>query len=158
MQTLAGLGSDSTTLALLLFGGMGLVGSLLFSRWGMRFARRFLLATCAGLVLCLWLLLPAAGHAWTLYAVISVWGIGMLCFGLAMQSQVLRQASDATDVGMAMFSGIYNIGIGGGALLGNQVIAHSSLANIGWVGGGLAMLGLLWCAWAGARWPGAAKA
>lgn len=157
VQTLAGLGSDSTTLALLLFGGMGLVGSLLFSRWGMRYARRFLLATCAGLVLCLWLLLPAAGHAWSLLAVISVWGVGMLCFGLVMQSLVLRQASDATDVGMAMFSGIYNIGIGGGALLGNQVIAHSALANIGWVGGGLALLGLLWCVWAGARWPGSAK-
>jgi len=152
VQTLAGLGSDSTTLALLLFGGMGLVGSLLFSRWGMRFPRRFLLSTCAGLVLCLWLLLPAAGHAWSLLAVISVWGIGMLCFGLVMQSLVLRQASDATDVGMAMFSGIYNIGIGGGALLGNQVIAHSALANIGWVGGGLALVGLLWCVWAGARW------
>ncbi|MCT9809797.1 sugar transporter [Acidovorax sp. Be4] len=158
VQTLAGLGSDSTTLALLLFGGMGLVGSLLFSRWGMRYARRFLLTTCAGLVLCLWLLLPAAGHAWSLLAVISVWGVGMLCFGLVMQSLVLRQASDATDVGMAMFSGIYNIGIGGGALLGNQVIAHSALANIGWVGGGLALLGLLWCVWAGARWPGSAKA
>lgn len=157
VQTLAGLGSDSTTLALLLFGGMGLVGSLLFSRWGMHFPRRFLLTTCAGLVLCLWLLLPAAGHAWSLYAVISVWGIGMLCFGLIMQSLVLRQASDATDVGMAMFSGIYNIGIGGGALLGNQVIAHSALAHIGWVGGGLALLGLLWCVWAGARWPGSSK-
>lgn len=152
VQHVAGLGSESITLALLLFGGMGLVGSLLFSRWGMRYPRRFLLGACTGLVLCLWLLLPAAGHALSLYAVVSAWGIGMICFGLAMQSQVLRQASDATDVGMAMFSGIYNIGIGGGALLGNQVIQHASLVHIGWAGGMLALAGLLWCAWAGARW------
>lgn len=151
VHSVARLGSESVTLALLLFGGMGLIGSLLFSRWGMRYPRRFLLGTCAGLVLCLWLLLPAAAHAASLYAVISVWGIGMICFGLAMQAQVLRQASDATDVGMAMFSGIYNIGIGGGALLGNQVIEHASLAHIGWAGGVLALLGLLWCGWAGAQ-------
>jgi len=152
VHSVAGLDGESVTLALLLFGGMGLVGSLLFSRFGMRHPQRFLLATCAALVLCLWLLLPAAGHASTLYVVISVWGIGMICFGLAMQSAVLRQAADATDVGMAMFSGIYNIGIGGGALLGNQVIQHMSLTHVGTAGGTLALLGLLWCAWAGARW------
>jgi DHA1 family L-arabinose/isopropyl-beta-D-thiogalactopyranoside export protein-like MFS transporter len=36
-------------------------------------------------------------------------------------------------------------------LLGNQVIQHASLAHIGWAGGALALLGLLWCGWAGAQ-------
>lgn len=154
VQSVAGLTSDSTTLVLLLFGGMGIIGSLLFSRWGMRYPRGFLLAACAVLALCLWSLLPAIRSAAALYAVVSVWGICMICFALAMQSQVLRQAADATDVGMSMFSGIYNIGIGAGALLGNQVIQQVGLAAIGRVGGGLAVLGLLWCAWAGTRWRG----
>lgn len=160
VQNVAGLGSESVTLTLLLFGGMGLFGSLLFSRFGMRHPRRFLLGACAALALCLWLLLPAARHALALYTVVSLWGIAMICFALAMQSQVLHEAADATDVGMAMFSGIFNIGIGGGALLGNQVIQHASLSCIGWAGGTLAFAGLLWCAWAGARWkrPGSAMA
>ncbi|MCD2511572.1 sugar transporter [Comamonas endophytica] len=152
VQHVAGLGSDSITLVLLLFGGMGLIGSLLFSRFGMRHPRGFLLGACAALGLSLWLLLPAASHALALYTVVSFWGIAMICFALAMQSQVLREAADATDVGMAMFSGIFNIGIGGGALLGNQVIQHGSLGHIGTAGGTLAFAGLLWCAWAGARW------
>lgn len=152
VQNVAGLGSGSVTLTLLLFGGMGLFGSLLFSRIGMRQPQRFLLGACAALALCLFLLLPAARHALLLYTVVSFWGIAMICFALAMQSQVLNEAADATDVGMAMFSGIFNIGIGGGALLGNQVIRHASLSAIGWAGGALAFAGLLWCAWAGARW------
>jgi len=152
VQEVAGLGSASVTLTLLLFGGMGLIGSLLFSRFGMRHPHRFLLGACAALALCLCLLLPAAGHPLVLYTVVSFWGIAMICFALAMQSRVLHEAADATDVGMAMFSGIFNIGIGGGALLGNQVIHHASLSSIGWAGGALAFAGLLWCAWAGARW------
>lgn len=152
VQTVAGLDGDHTTLVLLLFGGMGLIGSLLFSRWGMRHPRRFLLATCAGLVLCLGLLLPAAAHPLALYGVVSAWGIGMICFGLAMQAQVLREAGDATDVGMAMFSGIFNVGIGAGALLGNQVIQHAAVQQVGVAGAALAVVALLWAAWAGARW------
>ncbi|MET1116676.1 MAG: sugar transporter [Comamonas sp.] len=152
VQDVAGLGSESVTLTLLLFGGMSLIGSLLFSRLGMRHPHRFLLGACAAVALCLWLLLPAASHALLFYIVVSFWGIALICFALAMQSRVLHEAADATDVGMAMFSGIFNIGIGGGALLGNQVIEHGSLAHIGTAGGTLALMGLLWCAWAGARW------
>lgn len=43
-----------------------------------------------------------------------------------------------------MFSGIYNIGIGGGALIGSQVIIHSGLTQIGYSGATLGMMALAW--------------
>ena len=152
VQDIAGFEGKVTTAVLLLYGGMGIVGSVMFSWWGLRHPRGFLLAAIGMLSASLLMLVPASGHEASLYVMSSVWGVAMICFALAMQSQVLKLAADATDVGMSMFSGIFNIGIGGGALLGSQVSMHAGMQNIGWIGGGLVALGLAWCIWAFVRW------
>ncbi|MGQ7948942.1 sugar transporter, partial [Providencia huashanensis] len=41
--------------------------------------------------------------------------------------------------------GIFNIGIGGGALLGNLVIVHMGMTNIGYIGGCIGIITLILC-------------
>ncbi|KWT68446.1 putative sugar efflux transporter [Comamonas testosteroni] len=145
VQDTAGHAGDVTTAVLLLYGGMGIVGSVLFGWFGMRFPRGFLLASIGVLALSLLLLVMSSTHVWSLYLQSSVWGIAMICFALSMQSKVLNLAPDATDVAMSMFSGIFNIGIGGGALLGSIVSQQWGMTHIGVVGGLLIVMGgALW--------------
>lgn len=152
VQNVAGLDTHITTVVLLMFGGFGLAGSALFSAMGMRFPQIFLLLAITALASCLAALLPASSHTVLLYSVCAIWGIAMMCMALAMQSRVLQLASDATDVGMSLFSGIFNIGIGAGALLGSQVSLHVGMQHIGTTGAALAGMGALWCLFAQHRW------
>ncbi|MEG0921534.1 MAG: sugar transporter [Comamonas sp.] len=154
IQREAGLSNDVTTGVLLLYGGMGIVGSIFFSAFGMRWPRSFLLGALASLTACLWLLLPSTRWPLALYVVCTVWGIAMLCMVLPLQAKVLRLASDATDVGMSLFSGLFNVGIGAGALLGSQIGTHAGLQYLGPVGGSIALVGVLWCTFATWRWVG----
>lgn len=147
VQKVAMLSDGFITALLLLFGGAGIIGSMLFSRYSSKYPTAFLTAAIGLLPLCLILLLPLSFNNITLALLCCVWGIAIMAIGLSMQVKVMTLAPDATDVAMSLFSGIYNVGIGGGALLGNQVITHMNLSDIGFIGAALGVIALLWCVW-----------
>ena len=142
MVRIGEMSNSAATAILLIFGLSGIIASLLFNRFYQRSPTVFLLTSMGILMLSLVLLLPLSESQFSMFLLAFIWGIGISGIGLSLQVRVLQLASDATDVAMAIYSGLYNVGIGGGALLGNQVMRHLGLANIGFSGAAFAMLGI----------------
>ncbi|ECA1327756.1 sugar transporter [Salmonella enterica subsp. enterica serovar Leatherhead] len=153
VQNVAGLSANFATVLLLILGGAGIIGSLVFGKLGNRHASSLVSMAIALLVVCLLLLLPAADSEAHLAILSIFWGIAIMVIGLGMQVKVLALAPDATDVAMALFSGIFNIGIGAGALVGNQVSLHWSMSAIGYIGAIPACAALVWAVLIFRKWP-----
>ncbi|CAH2826815.1 putative sugar efflux transporter [Salmonella enterica subsp. enterica serovar Agona] len=153
VQKVAGLSANFATVLLLILGGAGIIGSLVFGKLGNRHASSLVSIAIALLVVCLLLLLPAADSEAHLAILSIFWGIAIMVIGLGMQVKVLALAPDATDVAMALFSGIFNIGIGAGALVGNQVSLHWSMSAIGYIGAIPACAALVWAVLIFRKWP-----
>ncbi|HDS1151901.1 TPA: sugar transporter [Pluralibacter gergoviae] len=149
----AGFDAGFATVLLLVLGGAGIIGSVVFGKLGNRHTSSLVSAAIALLTLCLLLLLPASQSEWNLGLLSVAWGIAIMTIGLGMQVKVLALAPDATDVAMSLFSGIFNIGIGAGALVGNQVSLHLSMADIGYIGAAPALAALMWSVVIFRRWP-----
>lgn len=153
VQHVAGLSASFATVLLLILGGAGIIGSVLFGKLGNLHASTLVSGAIAVLTLSLVLMLPAS-QSTTYLAVLGVfWGVAIMIIGLGMQVKVLSLAPDATDVAMSLFSGIFNLGIGAGALVGNQVSLHWSMANVGYVGAVPALAALVWSVVIFRRWP-----
>ncbi|EHQ7498855.1 TPA: sugar transporter [Salmonella enterica subsp. enterica serovar Typhi] len=153
VQNVAGLSANFATVLLLILGGAGIIGSLVFGKLGNRHASSLVSIAIALLVVCLLLLLPAADSEAHLAILSIFWGIAIMVIGLGMQVKVLALTPDATDVAMALFSGIFNIGIGAGALVGNQVSLHWSMSAIGYIGAIPACAALVWAVLIFRKWP-----
>ncbi len=69
--------------------------------------------------------------------------MAIMVINLVMQSKVLEFSHDATDIAMSIQSCLYNIGIGSGALLGNQISFNFGMSNIGYAGALLAIVAFI---------------
>ncbi len=136
------------TYLLVLFGVAGIPAAYCFHRFYPQRPRQFLLIAITGVATCLLLIFPFSLTIGTFSLLVLVWGGLIISFGLAMQAQVLELAPDATDLAVSLFSGLYNVGIGAGALLGNQIAHAFGLPWTGTFGGmvGAASAGLCWVA------------
>jgi len=134
VEKVAGFDQSFATLLLLVFGIAGITGSIIFGKSGEKRLTPLLTGSIGLLSLCLLLLAMVAASKAGLIALGLFWGMAFMMIGMGMQMKVLTLAPDATDVAMAMFSGIFNIGIGAGALLGNKVSLDLSMSSVGYIG------------------------
>ena len=140
-----GFKAEQVTIVLSLYGLAGFAASYLFGKWFAKSQRLFMLGAVAVILLSALLLLPFASFPYAVYALVFIWGVAIVIVSLGMVSKVLAFASDATDVANSIYSGLYNVGIGGGALLGYYVTVWFGLSNIGIAGALLAAAGLAVC-------------
>lgn len=140
---IAHFSSAQTTTLLLIYGAAGFLGSYLFGKFGARYPKVAIPFSSLCLAISMLLLLPLAQDLISLNMLSLFWGMGIIGLSLALQAKTLNLASDATDVAMAIYSGLYNVGIGGGALLGGWVTTRYGLSYIGFVGGLVAVFGMV---------------
>lgn len=153
LKQVTAMSESFCTLTLMVYGIAGFVGSVIFSKYYAQNRNRFMTVMVSLMTLCLFAVLPVSASRELTMAVCAVWGMSVTAYNVAMQSNIiLRAPKQGTSVAMSIFSGIYNLGIGAGAMLGGMVCTHLSLSAIGWTGGCVCLVGLaFWLAWLGKR-------
>lgn len=135
LQKIAGFSSNLVTITLMLFGIAGLLGSYLFSKFYEEHHFVFVQTVLFGFVGALAILYPASINMYTIILVCAIWGIASMAFQVCFQAEIIGCVSTAaSSVAMAIFSAIFNLGIGSGTGLGGMVYTNISLKYVGFVG------------------------
>jgi DHA1 family L-arabinose/isopropyl-beta-D-thiogalactopyranoside export protein-like MFS transporter len=124
-------GEDFTVFLLFIIGIAGMASSIIFSKFS--YNKRLFLTSCIALFLSLMLFSFCSSNSYFTVALCFIFGISMCILTMSLQTKVLDIASDASDVATSMYSAIFNIGIGGGALAGSFVLTHISIFFIGYI-------------------------
>ena len=132
-----------TTLILLLFGGAGILGSITFGYFGERANSQLLLGNTLVVALSTGGLYFAAHDGFCMVLLILFWGAALMLVTLSAQVRVFNVDASASDIIMSLFSGIINLGIGAGALIGNQVIQRVNIQSVGGFGAVFGVLALV---------------
>lgn len=134
MINIAGLNENAATVGLLIFGVAGIGGSFLFSRYNEKRSLFLMGGSVICITISLLLIYPLAINTFTVFLLFTFWGISIMIFNLVFQDAVIKIAPDATAVAMSIYSGIYNIGIGSGALFGGTVSTYAGTQYVGMAG------------------------
>ncbi len=144
LKDIGALTENFTTFLLLLFGSAGIIGSVIFGHLGDRPNTPFLLFSIAMVALSTGLLYFAVPHLWSICPLLIIWSAAITLTSLVMQVKALNIDTNASDMIMSMYSGIINLGIGAGALIGGKVIHAVAIDNIGYVSALFASVSLVW--------------
>ena len=114
-----GFSEDSVSVLLFVYGGAGAVGLILVGFVGARFPRASLAGSFAIVAIAVLVIGLFPEQLWLVIAALIVWGIAFGGGPALLQTRMLHTASvRVRDLASAWFTVSFNVGIGGGALIG----------------------------------------
>lgn len=139
----AGFTNGEITMVLSAFGIIGIIVSVLFSKYYERHQFAFLRVAVLGICICTLLLGISSGNSFIMVCTCLLWGLSINCFNISLQSCIIEYSPFGTAIAMSIYSGIYNVGIGAGALVGGIVCSHIGIPFVGYVGGAVSLVSAL---------------
>ena len=140
----AGMSENIVTTTLMVYGAAGFLGSVIFAKFSKKNTTAFDHLTMIFMAISMALLHICSGSILLTIAACIVWGASCTAFNVAMQNEIIvRSPRIGTAVSMAIFSGIYNLGIGTGTYLGGAVCTHLDISFIGYTGSIVAILAVI---------------
>ena len=142
----AGFSPDAITETLMALGVFGFFGSVLFSRmYGTHRTACLLLGSC-GIPVCALLYVFGVSIPPVLVAVCLALGMISTLFNITMQAELLCATSrKAAPVATSIYSGLFNVGIGGGTAIGSFIAGAGQLPGIGFVSAAITALAAAYC-------------
>ena len=135
LQQVAHLPEGTITMTLMIFGGAGLLGSALFSKYYDQKRLAFVKAITIIFTISLLTLYIAAKAEISIITICAIWGMSATGCNVAYQAELLKCVDENTSaIAMSIYSGIFNLGISFGTFIGGQVTTHMSISLIGFVG------------------------
>lgn len=146
MAQIVGMTESAITLTLALFGIAGLLGSWIMSKWFTKYSRQLIVTACFGLPAMMLLILRGSMVSpFLLGGLCILWGMCLTIYNIAFQNEIVTLFPSDSAVPMSFYSGIFNLGIGGGAMVGGFVVDAGHISFIGYVGGGIALCAAIFC-------------
>lgn len=145
LAQVAEMSNTLITIVLSIFGIVGIIGSYFFAKYFDRHQFTFIRFAVVGISIFTLLLLPSAINTATVILICILWGLAINSYNLSFQSEILQVAPHGTAIAMSIYSGIYNVGIGAGALVGGNVCSYMGISNIGFVGGAIGLVASAYC-------------
>lgn len=141
------MSAEVVTWVLVAFGIAGMLASVVCTRYYAHHRRLFLLGSVLGVALSLLFLQFGAHCLVLLLAVCVLWGVCGAAFSIVYQAEILRFAKQGQEtVAMAIFSGIFNLGIGTGSFIGGGVCTYAGVEFVGFAGAAICLAGFFYCA------------
>ncbi|GAB2457229.1 MFS transporter [Jatrophihabitans fulvus] len=138
VERAGGLDGFALSALLLGFGVMGLAGTITVGRVVDRHPGPVLAGFVAVAAVSVAVLATTSGPAVTVVAAL-LWGIGFSAVPVSLQSAILRVAPQGQDTASAVYVVAFQIGIGGGAFLGERIVGAGGLGVVPLVAAGTAL-------------------
>ena len=137
----AAMDAHIVTGVLIMFGIAGIAASFLFSAFYPERRRLLVYASSFFLPFVICMLQFVKVSLWGTVITCIVWGTAMTLINMILQARLMKVERRATTIAMSLYSGLYNLGIGGGAAIGGYICDKSGIGAICTFGAVIALAG-----------------